>query len=61
MQISLRYQYTHLQAAEIRFLRSVTGMARRDNIKNDDIRNKLHVESLNDTVSKYKENYNDNV
>jgi hypothetical protein len=46
-----------LQAAAIGFLRSVVILVtRRDKIKND-IRNKLHVERLNDTINKYKENW----
>jgi hypothetical protein len=44
-----------LQAAEIRFFGSDIGMTKRDKIINYDIRNKLHMESLNYTV-KYREN-----
>jgi hypothetical protein len=44
------------QVAEMWFLRSMIGKTRRGKIKNDDIRNKLHVESLNDTVDEYREN-----
>jgi hypothetical protein len=40
---------SRLQAAMMRFLRSVIEVTRRDKIKND-IRNKVHMESLNDTV-----------
>jgi hypothetical protein len=40
-----------LQAAEMGLFRSVMGITRRNKFRNDEIRNKLHVESLNDTVN----------
>jgi hypothetical protein len=43
-----------MQAAGVRFFRSVIGIARRDKTKNGDIRNKPLVGSLNVTVKKYK-------
>jgi hypothetical protein len=39
----------------------VIGTRRRDKIINDDIRNKLQVESLNDTVNKYREKWENHV
>jgi cyclopropane fatty-acyl-phospholipid synthase-like methyltransferase len=42
---------SRLQAAQMQVLRLVTGIIRRDKIINDN-RNKLCIESLNDTVNK---------
>jgi hypothetical protein len=39
-----------LRVAEMLFLNSVTGITRRDKIKNDNIDNKLHAEILNDVI-----------
>jgi hypothetical protein len=41
----------------MRFLRAVTEIARRGEIETDDIRNKMHVENLNDTFNKRRENW----
>jgi hypothetical protein len=35
----------------------VIGKTRGDNIKNNDIRNKQHMESLNNTVNRYRDNW----
>jgi hypothetical protein len=43
------------QAAEIRFLTSMFGVTRQDSVTNEAIRKTLKVNSLNDTVSKYRD------
>jgi hypothetical protein len=50
-----------LQATEMRFLKSVTGITRRYKITNYNIRNKLYVESLNGTVNKYRKRWKNHV
>jgi hypothetical protein len=46
-----------LQDTEMRFLTLVTGKARGDKIKNNDIRNKLRMENLNNTLNRYRDNW----
>jgi hypothetical protein len=50
-----------LQTAELGFLRVVIELERRSKIKIYDVRNKIHMESLNDTVNKCKENCKNHV
>jgi hypothetical protein len=50
-----------LEAVEMRFLRSVIGITRRDKNRNDDIKNKRRTESLKDTTNKYRENWRNHV
>jgi hypothetical protein len=45
-----------IQAAEMRFLRSTTEVTRQDRLSNEEIRKTLNVNSLNDTISKYRDN-----
>jgi hypothetical protein len=46
-----------IQAAEMRCLRSMMAVARQDRLTNEAIRKPLNVNSLNDTISKYRDNW----
>jgi hypothetical protein len=46
-----------VQAAEMGFFRSALGVTRQDRLTNEAIRKTLKVNSLNDTISKYKDNW----
>jgi hypothetical protein len=46
-----------IQAAEMIFLRSRIGVTRQDRLTNEAIRETLNVNSLNDTNSKYRNNW----
>jgi len=48
---------TGLEAAEMRFLRSVTGYTRLDKIRSEDIRQKLEISGIQDVRLKYKQNW----
>jgi len=48
---------THLEAAEMRFLRSVTGHTRMEKIRSQDIRQELEISGIQDVRLKYKQNW----
>jgi hypothetical protein len=48
---------TSLEAAEMRFLRSVTGYTRLDKIRSEVIRKELEISELQDVRLKYKQNW----
>jgi len=48
---------THLEAAEMRFLRSVTGYTRLDKIRSEVIRKELEISGIQDVRIEYKENW----
>jgi hypothetical protein len=48
---------TRLEAAEIRFLRSVKEYTRLDKIRSKDIRKELGISGIQDVKSKYKQNW----
>jgi len=48
---------TRLEAAEMRFLRSVTGYTRLDKIRSEDIRQELKISGIQDVRLKYKQNW----
>jgi hypothetical protein len=48
---------TRLEAAEMRFLRSVTGYTRLDKIRNEDIRQELEISGIQDVRLKNKQNW----
>jgi hypothetical protein len=50
-----------LQAAEMRFLRSVKGYTRLDKIRNEDIRKELGVFSINDRIRRYRRDWLEHV
>jgi hypothetical protein len=47
----------HLEAAEMRFLRSVKGYTRLDKIRSEVIRKGLEISGIQDVRSKYKQNW----
>jgi hypothetical protein len=47
---------TRLEAAEMRFLRSVKGYTRLDKIRNEVIRKDLKISGMQDLKSKYRQN-----
>src|SRR5215510_5019799 len=48
---------TRLEAAEMRFLRSVKGYTRLDKIKSEVIRKELNISGIQDVTSEYKRNW----
>jgi len=48
---------TRLEAAEMRFLRSVKGYTRLDKIRSEVIRKELEISGIQDVKSKYKQNW----
>ena len=48
---------TRLEAAEKRFLRSVTGYTRLDKIRSEVIRKELGISGIQDVTFKYKQNW----
>jgi len=48
---------TRLEAAEMRFVRSVTGYTRLDKIKIEDISQELEISGIQDVTLKYKQNW----
>jgi hypothetical protein len=48
---------TGLEAAEMRFLRSVKGYTRLDKIRNEVIRKELEISEIQDERSKHKQNW----
>lgn len=52
---------SRLQAAEMRFLRSVLGVTKRDRIRNEDIRNQLQIFNLNEEIDHHRKKWLDHV
>ena len=48
---------THLEAAEMHFLRSVKGYTRLDKIRSQVIRKELEISGIQDVRSKHKQNW----
>jgi len=48
---------TRLEAAEMLFLRSVTGYTRLEKIRSEDIRQELEISGIQDVRLKYKQNW----
>ena len=48
---------TGLEAAEMRFVRSVTGYTRLDKIRSEDIRQELEISGIQDVRLKHKQNW----
>jgi len=48
---------THLETAEMRFLRSVKVYTRLDKIRSEVIRKELEISGIQDVKSKYKQNW----
>ena len=49
---------TRLEAAEMRFLRSVKGYTRLDKIRSEVLRKEMEISGIQDVRSKYKQNWN---
>jgi hypothetical protein len=55
--VTTKRDMTGLEAAEMRFLRSVTGYTRLDIIRSEVIRKELELSGIQDVRLKYKRNY----
>jgi hypothetical protein len=55
--VTTKRDMNRLEAAEMRFLRSVTGYTRLDKIRNEDIRQELKISGIQDVRLKYKRNW----
>jgi hypothetical protein len=55
--VTTKRDTTRLEAAEMRFLRSVTGYTRLDKIRNEDIRQELEISGIHGVRLKYKQNW----
>jgi hypothetical protein len=55
--VTTKRDLTHLKAAEMHFLRSVTGYTRLDEIRREVIRKELQISGIQDVRSKYKQNW----
>jgi len=54
--VTTKRDMTHLEAAEMCFLRSVKGHTRLDKIRNEIIRKKLEIPGIHDVRTKHKRN-----
>jgi len=52
---------THLEGAEMRFLRGVKGYTRLDKIRSEVIRKELEISGMQDVRSKHKQNWNNHL
>jgi len=59
--VTTQRDMTRLEAAEMRFLRSVTGYTRLDKIRSEDIRQELEISGIQDVRLKYKQNWNNHL
>ena len=55
--VTTQRDMTRLEAAEMRFLRSVTGYTRLDKIRSEVIRKELEISGIQDARLKYKQNW----
>jgi hypothetical protein len=55
--VTTKRDMTRLEAAEMRFLRSVKGYTRLDKIRNEIIGKELEISGIQDVKSKYKQNF----
>ena len=55
--VTTQTDMTRLEAAEMRFLRSVTGCTRLNKIRSEDIRQELKISGIQDVRLKYKQNW----
>jgi len=53
----MKRDMTRLEAAETRFLRSVTGYTRLEKIRSEIIRKELEIPGIQDVGTKYKQNW----
>jgi len=59
--VTTKRDMTRLEAAEMRFLRSVTGYTRLDKIRNEVIRKELEISGIQDVRPRYKQNWNNHL
>jgi len=55
--VTTKRDMTRLEAAEMRFLRSVTGYIRLDKIRNEVMRKELEISGIQDVRLEYKQNW----
>jgi len=55
--VTTKRDMTHLEAAEMRFLRSVKGYTRLEKIRSEVARKELEISGIQDVRSKYKQNW----
>jgi len=55
--LTTKRDMTRLEAAEMRFLRSVKGYTRLDKIRSEIIRKELEIPGIKDVRTKYKQNW----
>ena len=55
--VTTKRDMTRLEAAEMRFLRSVNGYTRLDKIRSEFIRKELEMSAIQDVTTKYKQNW----
>jgi hypothetical protein len=55
--VTTKRDMTRLEAAEMRFLRSITGFTRLDKIRSEVIRKELEISGIQDVRLKYKQNW----
>jgi len=55
--VTTKRDFTHLEAAEMCFLRSVKGYTRLDKIRSEIIRKELEIPGIEDVRTKYKQNW----
>jgi len=55
--VTTKRDMTCLEAAEMRFLRSVKGYTRLDKIRSENIRKELEIPGIQDVRTKYKQNW----
>jgi len=55
--VTTQRDMTRLEAAEMRFLRRVTGYTRLDKIRSEVIRKELEISGIQDVRTKYKQNW----
>jgi len=55
--VTTKRDMTGLEAAEMRFLRSVTGYSRLDKIRSEVLRKELEISGIQDVRLKYKQNW----
>ena len=59
--VTTKRDMTRLEAAEMRFLRSVTGYTRLDKIKSEVIRKELEISGIQDVRFKYKQKWSNHL
>ena len=53
--------HSRLQAAEMRFLRTIQGVTRKDRLKNETIRNNVGIYNLNEKIKEYRKEWKEHI